>query len=104
MEDQPEEGKIQDIKDFTDEVLKDSARYIVPEADVDSLSREELEDITLAFNQELQLLMSYLGDRQKETKYPNRLFSRVLMQLGKSQDAAMDRYLEEQTTKEDSNE
>lgn len=98
-----EESKIQDIKDFTDEVLKDSARYIVPEADVDSLSREELEDITLAFNQELQLLMSYLGDRQKETKYPNRLFSRVLMQLGNSQDAAMDRYLEEQT-KEDSNE
>jgi hypothetical protein len=50
------------------------------------------------------LLMSYLGDRQKETKYPNRLFSRVLMQLGNSQDAAMDRYLEEQSTKEDTNE
>ena len=104
MEDKPEESKIQDIKDFSDSVLRDSARYIVPEADVDSLSREELEDITLAFNQELQLLMSYLGDRQKETKYPNRLFSRVLMQLGNSQDAAMDRYLEEQSTKEDTNE
>lgn len=80
---EPEDFKIEDIPDDS---LDEWVKFVAPEEDVSKLNRKEKEDIWLAFQQELMHIAKFIGERQAETKYPDRLYSRILLQMGTQSD------------------
>ena len=86
-----------DAKQMTNEVLMRWASFITadPQEVIDKLTREQLEDVFSAFSQEMDAIASFVGERQAKTDYPDRVYCRVLMQLGESQDQQITKLIEE---------
>lgn len=90
-------------KDLPEEKLDKWVTFILPEQPLDKLSREDKQDIYNAFIQEMAFLNEFIAHRSEKTKYPDRVFSRLMIQVGQTYDEQITQHINaSQHSKEES--